>query len=73
MRIRTHFVTAERVCAQCAMPIPTITREGQDGQRHAVQLHVGDRIVLIESRATPPSAYLNSQPEHDSNLLCTAL
>jgi hypothetical protein len=64
MRILTHIIGETFHCVVCGRDLPIPTKDGQP-----VQVQVGARIGVIESRATPHSAYLITS-EHDSNQMC---
>jgi hypothetical protein len=66
MRILTHIIGPEYVCLRCGAKIPVVTREGKP-----LQVREGDRIGVIESNWTEPSAY-RITTEHDSNKPCQA-
>jgi len=66
MTILTHIIGRDYVCTRCGAAIPIVTREGVP-----IQVREGDRIGVIESKWTDPSAYLITT-EHDSNKPCQA-
>lgn len=66
MKVESHILGRDGKCSRCQMQLGGIEFTSEPWR----DTTIGDRIGLITDTILPPSAYLITRPEMDSNRLC---